>query len=508
MKILSKLKMLTLGSGLAFASAQGQSTIFEIVENSDQHTILESALIQQGLDTTLNSPSNNFTLFAPTDSAFLAYLSNTGQTAEALLANPALTNILLHHVLGSEVFSEDLNNAEVSTLNGKDVTVNINNGVKVDSANVSSADLDATNGVVHAIDYVLLPTYDDVTEIVIGSSNHTTLLAALQKANLVGTLQDLAAEYTVFAPTDSAFNQYLTNAQLTAEDLLNSPDLADILLHHVLGVKAVSSSLSNSEVVTLNGRDVTVNTDSGVKIDSANVSAADLMADNGVVHVVDYVLLPTYDDVTEIVIGSSNHTTLLAALQKANLVGTLQDLSAEYTVFAPTDSAFNQYLGANGLSAEDLLNNPELSSILLHHVLGLKVPSSDLVNGEVTTLNNTVVMISVDAGVKVDSAHVTTADLMADNGVVHVLDAVLELTGSTGILETNKVMVAVYPNPVVAQLFITGLNNGQLLQVFTLSGQLVKQAVLSGNAIDVADLPAGQYILKTEASDPVTFLKQ
>jgi transforming growth factor-beta-induced protein len=251
-----------------------------------------------------------------------------------------------------------------------------------------------------------------------------------------------------------------------------------------------------------------VNTDSGVKIDSANVSAADLMADNGVVHVVDYVLLPTYDDVTEIVIGSSNHTTLLAALQKANLVGTLQDLSAEYTVFAPTDSAFNQYLGANGLSAEDLLNNPELSSILLHHVLGLKVPSSDLVNGEVTTLNNTVVMISVDAGVTVDSAHVTTADLMADNGVVHVLDAVLELTGSTGILETNKVMVAVYPNPVVAQLFITGLNNGQLLQVFTLSGQLVKQAVLSGNAIDVADLPAGQYILKTEASDPVTFLKR
>ena len=502
------IKTLVAGLGLVTTTSFGQSSIFDIVANSPEHTILETALIQQGLNTTLSDSSINYTLFAPTDSAFNAYFAASGTTAPQLLANSELTNILLHHVIGSEVFSSALTNGEVETLNGLDVTVNLTGGAKIDSAGVLTADLDASNGVVHSIGYVLLPTYDDVTEIVVKSSNHTTLFAALQQANLVATLQDLSKSYTVFAPTNAAFDQYFLNSGTTAQQLLASPELSNILLHHVLGSTVLSTGLSNGEVSTLNGRDVTVNLTAGVKIDSANVTTADLRADNGVVHVLDYVLLPTYDDVTEIVTGSADHTTLLAALQQANLVATLQDLSKSYTVFAPTNAAFDVFLNANNLTVNDLLSAPNLSNILLHHVLGVKALSTGLVSGPVNTLNTTAVTITVGAGVKVDSANVTVADLSADNGVVHVIDGVLVLPTATNVAALSSPDLKVFPNPAQAYIIIEGITSNDLVQIFDVEGKLVKNDVLILNSLDISDLPAGRYIIRSTSSQSVSFVKK
>ena len=292
------------------------------------------------------------------------------------------------------------------------------------------------------------------------------------------------------------FDKYFQNSGTTAQQLLASSDLSSILLHHVLGSKAVSSSLTNAEVTTLNGRDVTVNITSGVKIDSANVTTADINADNGVVHVIDYVLLPTYDDVTEVVTGSAEHTTLLAALQQANLVSTLQDLSKQYTVFAPTNAAFDKFLNAKGLTANDLLAAPNLSNILLHHVLGVKAVSSGLVNGPVSTLNGTDVVVSLSGGVKIDTANVTGADILAGNGVVHVIDAVLELPTSTNVNEVVLSTIKLFPNPAIEYVIIEGIASNEL------------NDVLTRNSLDISDLPAGRYVIKSTSSQGVSFVKK
>lgn len=267
----------------------------------------------------------------------------------------------------------------------------------------------------------------DVTAIAISSPDHTILVEALTVADLVSTLQG-DGPFTVFAPTDAAFASALVNLGLTKDELFADKDLlTKILLHHVVSGNVLSTDLTNGEVRTLNpdGADVTVDITSGVMIDNANVTAADLIAGNGVVHVIDAVLVPSYDDVTEIAINSDDHTILVEALIAADLVGTLQG-DGPFTVFAPTNDAFVAALGVLNLTKEELFADKDLlTKILLHHVVSANVLSTDLVNGNVTTLSNQSVTVDLSSGVMINSANVTGADLIAGNGVLHVIDAVL-----------------------------------------------------------------------------------
>ena len=279
------------------------NSVYEIVSNSTVHTTLKVAIDACSLDGTL-SGSGPFTLFAPTDAAF----NLLGQsTITALLADiPQLTDILLHHVVGDSVLSTILsNNLVVPTLNG-DITVTISGAsVFIESGNgtiaeVTGADILADNGVVHVIDAVLLPAPpNSIYDIVSNSPNHTTLKVAIDACALDGTLSG-AGPFTLFAPTDAAFN--LLPAGTVTALLADIPQLTDILLHHVVGDSVLSTMLSNNLVVpTLNGDVlVTINSMSEVFIDNAQVIVADLVADNGVVHVIDAVLLPTTTSVSEL----------------------------------------------------------------------------------------------------------------------------------------------------------------------------------------------------------------
>ena len=338
------------------------NSVYDIVSNSTDHTTLKTAIDACSLDGTL-SGTGPFTLFAQTDAAFNLLPSGT---VTALLNDiPALTNILLHHVVGDSVMSAMLsNNQIVTTLLGTDVTVTINSsGVFIDNAMVTVADIVADNGVVHVIDAVLLPPtdcngivngpalvdtcgtchqayiYDFVThsvvfindtnnlslgsteilvlpdnpsnpywndcgsnsvyDIVSNSTDHTTLKTAIDACSLNGVLSG-PGPFTLFAPTDAAFNLLPTG---TVAALLNNiPQLTDILKHHVVADSVMSTMLTNGQLVTtLLGTDVTVTINSnGVFIDNAQVIVADLVADNGVVHVIDAVLLPSTTTVSEL----------------------------------------------------------------------------------------------------------------------------------------------------------------------------------------------------------------
>ena len=427
------------GSITVLGDEATSNTVVDIVVNSDVHNLLEAAVITADLAGTL-SGEGPFTVFAPTDDAFLALAGALGATAEDLLALPELTDILLYHVVGGTALSTDLSDGQmVTTLNGADVTVTINDqGVFINDAQVIVADIVADNGVVHVIDAVLIPPTPEpsntVVDIVVNSDVHNLLEAAVITADLAGTLSG-EGPFTVFAPTDDAFLALAGALGATAEDLLALPELTDILLYHVVGGTALSTDLSDGQMVTtLNGADVTVTiNDQGVFINDAQVIVADIVADNGVVHVIDAVLIPPTPEpsntVVDIVVNSDVHNLLEAAVITADLAGTLSG-EGPFTVFAPTDDAFLALAGALGATAEDLLALPELTDILLYHVVGGTALSTDLSDGQmVTTLNGADVTVSIecDGSIFINDAQVIVADIEADNGVVHVLDAVLTL---------------------------------------------------------------------------------
>ncbi len=272
------------------------NSVVDIIVNSANHNTLEAAVKAAGLVGTL-SGDGPFTVFAPTDDAFAALPAGT---IDALLADPsgALTDILLYHVIGAKVMSTDLSDGQMTeTLLGKDVKVTINNdGVFINDAKVTVADIQADNGVVHVINAVLTPPSNTVADIIVNSENHNTLEAAVKAAGLVGTLSG-DGPFTVFAPTDDAFAALPAG---TIDALLADPSgaLTDILLYHVIGAKVMSTDLSDGQMAeTLLGKDVkvTINSD-GVYINDAKVTVADIQADNGVVHVIDMVLV--YKDET------------------------------------------------------------------------------------------------------------------------------------------------------------------------------------------------------------------
>jgi len=312
---------------------EDETTVLDLALSDGQFSTLVAAVEAAGLADTL-SGEGPFTVLAPTNQAFDNAFEALGITAEELLADTeTLTAILTYHVLPQEANSQlvaTLDGESVETVNGQSVDISVQDGqIMVNEATVVSADLEADNGVVHVINGVLLPpdiadalgaAMDDTTtttapaettttteamadptiaEIVVNSPDHTILLAAVTQAGLVDALSDPAAELTVFAPTDEAFEAALEALGITAEELLASEDLTNILLYHVVpGIFPAADVIAAApmmDVPTLN-EDATLNievVDGAVVInESATVTVPDVMASNGVVHVIDAVLLP------------------------------------------------------------------------------------------------------------------------------------------------------------------------------------------------------------------------
>ena len=419
---------------MTFMVSGWSQTVVDIVVDSEDHTLLEAAVVEAGLVDAL-SAEGPFTVFAPTDAAITALVEALEITAEELLAMPNLGDILQYHVVAGAAMSGDLmDGQEIETLLGANVTVSLMDmGVFINDAQVTGADIDATNGVVHVIDAVLLPpapVTTTVVDIVVNSEDHTLLEAAVIEAGLVDALS-AEGPFTVFAPTDAAITALVEALEITAEDLLALPNLGDILQYHVVAGAAMSGDLMDGqEIETLLGENVTVTINmDGVFINDAQVTVADIEADNGVVHVIDAVLLPpapVTTTVVDIIVNSEDHTLLEAAVIEAGLV---EALSAEgpFTVFAPTDAAITALIEALEITADDLLALPNLGDILQYHVVAGAAMSGELMDGqEIETLlgENVTVTINMD-GVFINDAQVTVADIEADNGVVHVIDAVL-----------------------------------------------------------------------------------
>jgi len=265
-------------------------TIIETAEDAGSFTTLLAAVEAAGLTETL-SGDGPFTIFAPTDDAIAALPEGTVAT---LLEDPEgeLKNILLYHVVGEVLMAEDVaSQPDAMTLLGKRLRFDTTDGVMVDGAEVITADIVCSNGVIHVIDAMMLPK-DNIVETAVANGNFATLVAALQAAGLDEALSDETKDFTVFAPTDDAF---ATLPAGTVEGLLEEPEgaLTDILLYHVAEGRLWAADVLAMETIdTLEGTALVVDTTDGVVVDGATVIVTDIECSNGVIHVIDAVMIP------------------------------------------------------------------------------------------------------------------------------------------------------------------------------------------------------------------------
>lgn len=428
------------------ALAQSQPNLSSLVAALTKYPDLVSTL----------SGSGQFTVFAPTNDAFTALLATVGQTNINDVPENVLKSLLQYHVVTSgAVLSTQLAAGNVTTANGETIAVTTAGGIRFNnSASVVTADVQASNGVVHIVNQVLVPPsiarfVNTVVEPAYFNKNFTTLIAAVTNASpgILTTLLN-SSKKTLFAPTNEAF----IAAGITT--LPNQATLDAVLTYHVIGSEIRANQLpantapANSAITTLGGVFYLSDRGSnGVFINGrTRVTTTDILADNGVVHVIDRTLMPPAQTIDQIVTSLSGgnpaqFTQLRAALNRVPaLVTAAGSASSNLTVFAPTDAAFQALYTALGVTNVNQIDLTLLTSVLQHHIVSSpttttgRVFSRDLVSGRVATLNGDITL------------NATAATVTSGNGTVANIEvgtpALINVLGTNGVIHTiNKVLV-------------------------------------------------------------------
>lgn len=286
------------------------NSITDIASRNTDLSILVDALTRTDLAQTLDQ-TGPYTVFAPTNTAFSTFLSANGFASVNDVPVPVLKEILLNHVVSGNFTSSSLTTGYIKTLakgnasatNTLSMFVNTTSGVKLNgTANVTNANVTASNGTIHIVDSVInLPT---IVTHALANPNFTTLVAALTRSDqpdFVGILSGSTnSPFTVFAPTNTAFSNLLTELSLGSLNDIPQSTLENTLKYHVVaGANVLAADLTNNMMVTtFQGQSFTVTTTGGAKITDANsrvsnITAVDVQASNGVIHVIDKVLLPS-----------------------------------------------------------------------------------------------------------------------------------------------------------------------------------------------------------------------
>ena len=266
----------------------------------------------------------------------------------------------------------------------------------------------------------------NIVETAVSAGSFNTLAAALTAADLLDALQG-DGPFTVFAPTDEAFAAL---PQETLQALLkpeNKDLLQTILLHHVVqGDVRAASVVDITGATSLAGQRLAVEVGEGVSVGGAQVLKTDIACSNGVIHVIDRVILPATEDIVTTAVNNGSFKTLAAALNAAGLVETLKG-EGPFTVFAPTDEAFSKLPAGTVESLVKPENKAQLTAILTYHVVPGRIYAKDAVAAEAAaTVQGSKVRIAIKNGqLMVNDSKVILSDIETSNGVIHVIDSVL-----------------------------------------------------------------------------------
>jgi transforming growth factor-beta-induced protein len=407
-------------------ATEAPKTIVDIAVADGRFTTLVAALKAAGLVETLQG-AGPFTVFAPTDDAFAKLPAGTVEDLLKPENKDKLVQILTYHVVSGKVMAADaakLTSAETVAMLPITIKAEMDK-VMINNATVVLADVVASNGVIHVIDTVLLPP-SDIVDTAIADGRFKSLVAAVQATGLVDTLKG-KGPFTVFAPTDDAFAKLPAGTLDTLLKPENKDQLAGILTYHVVAGKVMAADVVKLTLAdTVNGAPVKIKVDGNkVFVNDAQVIITDIVTSNGVIHVIDSVLLPPMD-IVDTAVADGRFKTLVAAVQGAGLVDTLKG-KGPFTVFAPTDDAFAK-LPAGTL--ETLLkpeNKDQLAGILTYHVVAGRVMATDVVKlTTADTVNGKPVTIKVEGGkVYINDAQLIITDILTSNGVIHVIDSVI-----------------------------------------------------------------------------------
>ncbi|HEY6503569.1 MAG TPA: fasciclin domain-containing protein [Chitinophagaceae bacterium] len=289
--------------------APASNTITDVVVAGADFSVLEAAVVRANLQATL-SGTGPFTVFAPDNAAFA--VAGISEAVINTLTPAQVQSLLLYHTLGAKVLAADVPagpNAKVTTAGGDSVFVTKNaSGVYINGIKVSQADISADNGVIHRIGRVLNPPVGNIVETAVASGLDSLVKAVTRATTAPGGDPALAntlstAKLTVFAPTNAAFTQLLGALSLTNINDIPVATLLAVLRYHVVGGRAFSSDLANGNLPMLAGGNTTINltngtgggptiTGNGNGTNRSNITATNIVCRNGVVHLVDRVLLP------------------------------------------------------------------------------------------------------------------------------------------------------------------------------------------------------------------------
>lgn len=464
-------------------------TVPEQEENADNVSLLDAiksrddltyvaSLVESGklgqLETNLKL--GEFTLFLPSDEALTAFVANQGYTSlDELLADPKFSSdtlrlMFLYHAVEGKYTKDDFGNskkfrteANDASSTGVDLVVNKNGNdyyltdssmLRDNTSKIIATDIKTKDDIIHVIDDVLIKgekkvATQNIAEIVAASDDFTILEQALVKTGLASTFAG-SDKFTVFAPTDAAFKKLAGELGVETADLLADKDaLTTILKYHV--VKGAVTAIDvpfGAGVKTLNDKDITITQDGGGMMvtdisgdadNVADITTPNVMATNGVIHIIDDVLLPTSLKSDN---GGNNTQTLLNLIASDPELSDLKDIveaqkltgaleGDNLTVFAPTNAAFAQFYKASGYSKQILMSplaTSQVAAVIKYHILPQKITSSQLMAGKFDTLNGAKLTINADKKIVNSTGaivNIQDADNMAKNGVFHKIDNVL-----------------------------------------------------------------------------------
>jgi transforming growth factor-beta-induced protein len=443
------------GGGGSTDAPQAQSTenLDRALATSGKTSTMASAVVAAGMSEAMRG-SQNYTLLMPSDEAMAPFAEELAELAKPE-NRAAMENYVKAHMIDGKVLADQLSKASGSSRDapsatgavtitiknvlGDDIEIVIDGGtVTINGAAFLVKDIVAGNGALHIFNAPIFRP--SVFGIVRELRQTSTLEAAIRAADLRDKLRG-PGPFTLFAPTNDAFEKLLAELNLTADQLLaNKPLLTQVLTYHVLAARVLARQIEDGATpTTLQGQAITLNVGEERKIKitdargrTANVTKKNLRARNGVVHLIDTVILPTDKDIVDIAAGNPEFSILVAAVQAAGLVDTLKS-AGPFTVFAPTNAAFASLLQELNVTADQLLaNKPLLTQVLTYHVLASRSLAASLTDGLAlaTVQGQPVKFKKTGSGLSILDAsgrtsNVVIANVQATNGVIHAIDRVI-----------------------------------------------------------------------------------